>query len=86
MMSLFEDTAPAPAAPRQAWFGTIAKNAANPDDRLEVIVPDLVGTAVRITDARWMPRGALDLPVRGDECLVIFDNRQQPWVVAWWPF
>lgn len=25
-------------------------------------------------------------PQRGNRCLVQFDNRKQPWIIAWWPF
>lgn len=29
--------------------------------------------------------GRLVLPALGDEALVVFDNRRNPWVVMWWP-
>jgi hypothetical protein len=25
-------------------------------------------------------------PHKGDECLVILDNRNNPWVASWWPY
>src|SRR4029077_17147398 len=38
---------------------------------------DISGGEMRVHDV---------LPGRGDRCLVVFDNRKQPWVVAWWPY
>jgi hypothetical protein len=28
----------------------------------------------------------LKMPVRGNRCLVVFDNDRAPWVVVWWPY
>jgi hypothetical protein len=33
---------------------------------------------------RWQSR-ALTVPAVGDECLVIEDEEEEPWVVSWWP-
>ena len=86
-MSIFEDiNADNQRVVRQAWYGTVAKTVANINDLMEIIVPELAGSEFKITEARWQSRDALSLPVRGDECLVVFDNRSNPWVVAWWPF
>jgi len=33
---------------------------------------------------RWQSRGAT-LPAVDDEVLVLFDDKEEPWVAAWWP-
>jgi hypothetical protein len=33
----------------------------------------------------WMPRGR-DLPSKGDTALVIMDEEEEAWVIAWWPY
>lgn len=52
-------------------------------DNLFVIIPE-ISLDIKWGPCRWNPR-VLTLPVEGSEALVIFDNRQQPWVVAVWP-
>jgi len=34
----------------------------------------------------WQARDQVSLPSAGDPCIVVFDNRRNPWVIAWWPF
>lgn len=69
----------------RVWRGTVAKNAADLNELLEVTIPDLDPT-LRITGCRWQSRDTVSLPARGDACLVIFDNNKEAWVVTWWPF
>lgn len=26
------------------------------------------------------------MPQEGDDCLVTFDNDEQPWIIGWWPY
>jgi hypothetical protein len=68
-----------------SWFGTVAKNITDLTELAEVVIPEF-SDQLRFTKVRWMPRGDAALPNRGDEALVQFDNRGQPWIVAWWPF
>lgn len=35
---------------------------------------------------RWQSRNDTDFPAKGDECLVVFSNRREPWISVWWPF
>lgn len=65
------------------WFGQFAKAPASLADPATIIVPDYDET-LHWSNVRWQARGAV-LPVKGDECLITFDNRNQPWVIAWWP-
>jgi hypothetical protein len=67
------------------WFGTVHSAPADLSDRMSVVVPDFDPGFVW-TECRWMPRDAVSLPAKGDACVVVFDNRIQPWVLAWWPF
>lgn len=67
-----------------AHYATVAENAVDFTDEIEVILPDFDDN-MRWGPCRWQSRDAIGLPKRGDECLVMFDNRNQPWIVAWWP-
>lgn len=66
-------------------LGVIAVDAANLSDPLPVILPDF-DADITWGPCRWQSRDAATLPNKGDTCLVIFDNRREPWIVAWWPF
>lgn len=70
---------------RSVWYGKIAKNVTDLAQFAEITIPEFSGE-LRYQRCRWQARGDVALPLRGDECLVIFDNRNQPWIVAWWPF
>lgn len=73
---------PEPPEP-PALHGFVSRAPAALGDPFEVTVPGFSEQHFyEIT--RWMPRGE-DLPVIGDEVLVIKDDKSEPWVVAWWP-
>jgi hypothetical protein len=65
------------------WFGQFFEAPASLADLATIIVPDY-DTTIHWSNCRWQARGST-LPAKGDECIVVFDNRNQPWVVAWWP-
>lgn len=67
------------------WFGIIAKDAADFTALVPVILPDW-DEHLQWGPCRWQARNTIDLPQKGDRCLVIFDNRRDPWVTAWWPY
>lgn len=67
------------------WEGVIASNPGDVGDLIEFTIP-AVDADLKFGPCRWMSRDATSLPVKGDTCLVAFDNNAAPWVVAWWPF
>lgn len=66
-------------------YGTVAKAAADITDLVPVILPDY-DEHLQWGPCRWQSRDAVSLPAKGNACLVAFDNRREPWIVAWWPF
>lgn len=70
---------------RVLWFGHIASAPSDLSDMIDVVVPDFDPT-VKWTDCRWQARSDTAMPSIGDECLIALDNRDNPWVMAWWPF
>lgn len=68
------------------WFAVVATNADDITDEVEVIIPAF-DPVLRWGPCRWTPRGdQVTFPQRGDECLIVFDNRNIPWITCWWPF
>ena len=65
------------------WSGTIATSAINGFATVMVIVPSLGGNQTRFGPCRWVIKG-IDLSARGDACLVVWDEKQKPFVIAWW--
>lgn len=66
-------------------YGTIAKAPVDFTALVPVILPDFDET-LEWGPCYWQSRDPVTLPAAGDLCLVVFDNRRQPWVIAWWPF
>ena len=66
------------------WWGTIAVGANRMDDMVYVVLPD-GSPNHQVGPCYWQARDSFSMPKRGEKCLFSFDNRQQPWVVAWWP-
>lgn len=60
--------------------GTVANSPATPDDDLYVTIIGFDGGRQQWGPCPWSPSTAL--PERGDDCLVLFDERQTPWVVT----
>ena len=81
----FRDHLPDVPEGRIVWYATIAKDATDLSDLLPVVIPEY-DPALEWGPCRWQARDAVSLPNKGDRCLVIFDNRNQPWITAWWPF
>lgn len=84
-MSVFDGIPMRETLSGTAWYATIATNAIDLSSSVDVTIPAF-DKNLRFGPCRWQSRDATSLPARGDECLVIFDDRKQPWVVAWWPF
>jgi hypothetical protein len=68
-----------------AHRGIVATDAASMDSRVMVIVPGF-DEQLQIGPCRWQSRDASTKPVRGTPCLVIFDDIDEPWIAAWWPY
>jgi len=69
---------------RTVWSGIIAADAATTRDPVSVIIPSLDET-LRWDNIKWVTRTDAPAPKRGDACLVILDDANQPWVVEWYP-
>jgi hypothetical protein len=68
-----------------AVYAKIAVAPGDLNDLIPVVIPEFDPT-LTWGPCRWQSRDGTTLPAAGDECLVVFDNRRQPWIVAWWPF
>jgi hypothetical protein len=81
------------------WQGWIVKDINALDVLASVIIPD-IDSDLQIDGCMWMPRPPLSTtfvppstlnqtliwPKRGDDCLVVFDNDNRPWITVWWPY
>lgn len=84
-MSEVFDALPHRAPLQRIWAGKIATNATDFEDRVSVVIPGTDAT-LRWEDCRWQARNTVDLPQRGDDCLVAIDDNNEVWVIVWWPF
>jgi microcystin-dependent protein len=84
MGNIYDELPPASEALDGAWSGTIASGATSAGDEVEVLL-DGFDDKHRFGPCKWFARGSV-LPERGNECLVIFNEEQVPFVVSWWPF
>lgn len=69
---------------QQVWSGIIVSAPADTSETIDVIIPD-ISTDIRHEDCQWMSGEDWILPKVGDNCLVVFDNDNRPWVVSWAP-
>lgn len=84
-MSEVYDNLPDRAPPQRIWVGKVATAATDFADRIDVTIPG-TDPGLRWEDCRWQARNTVDLPQRGDDCLVAIDDNNEAWVVVWWPF
>jgi hypothetical protein len=84
MSEIFDEIQSRPP-PQRVWSARIAKAPTDFADRVEVVIPGL-DSGIRWEDCRWQARNTVDLPQRGDICLINIDDNNEVWVVAWWPF
>lgn len=68
-----------------AHYAIIGATATDMADLLPVIIPEF-DPHLLWGPCRWQSRDAISLPAKGNPCLVMFDNRRDPWIVVWWPF
>lgn len=69
----------------QTWYGIVANSPVGFASLLMVTIPSF-DPQLTWGPCFWQARDAVTLPVKGDKCLIIFDEQRQPWVIAWWPF
>lgn len=84
-MTDLRDLVEAPSEGRILWYGKITADAADFTDLVPVVIPEF-DAQLEWGPCRWQSRDATSMPVAGNECLVAFDNRRNPWIVAWWPY
>jgi hypothetical protein len=83
-MALFDDTEPVRHVAK-TWQGVFSRDVADLTNLAYVTIPDM-DPHLEIGPCRWQSRDQVSLPVKGDVCLVIFDNDNAPWIAVWWPF
>lgn len=79
------DTLRDDSVPIGPQFGLLAATATDFAELLPVTLPDFDPT-LQWGPCRWQARDDHSMPRRGDRCLVIFDNRNNPVIVMWWPY
>lgn len=84
-MSDLYDSLPEQSSPQVAWSGIIATNPPDFATKVAITIPG-IDPNLRWTNCKWQARNDIDMPIRGNSCLAIFDDNNQIWVVAWWPF
>lgn len=84
MSAIYDDRPERAEINAGAWRGRIATNAADVSDPVFVTIPGF-HSQLRYGPCRWMPRAdSITYPTRGDECIVMFDNTNTPFIVSWW--
>lgn len=82
-MALDDLIAGAKVAPPAAWEGVVATGASGADDPVFVLLDGFDDRRHRWGPCFYIPRER-QLPQRGDRCLVVFSDTQQPWLTSWW--
>ena len=68
-----------------ATRAVVASSATELTDMVDVVIPEF-DPKQRWGPCKWMPRGDITtLPARGDDCIIIFDNERNIWIIGWWP-
>jgi hypothetical protein len=70
---------PVPQAP--IVHATVAEDVASVQADVLVTVASFDGSRVQWGPCEWAPRTASALPERGDPCVVLFDERETPFVI-----
>jgi hypothetical protein len=81
-MSSIHDDFPEPATLDGVWSGVIARSATDANDTVDVTI-NALGNKHRFGPCRWVTKEST-LPTRGKDCLVVFDESDTPFVIAWW--
>jgi hypothetical protein len=81
-VSLYEDIREHHSTLDGFWSGRIANDVGGDDEPVYVVIPAF-DNSFRFGPCKWSTKVQL-LPRRGDECLVVFDEKQRPYVIDWW--
>jgi len=81
-MSIYDDLPEIQHGIEGMWAGKIASDPANVNVPVMVTIPAW-DDHIKIGPCAWVTKGN-SLPVRGQDCMVAFDNNQQAVVIAWW--
>lgn len=68
-----------------SWYGEMAHDITDIRNGAFVYIMDF-SDSLMWGPCPWQSRDKDSLPSEGDPCIVVFDNRRNPWVIAWWPF
>ena len=67
----------------QIEHAIIARTPDTYDDPIPIVLPEF-DNAITWGPCAWTSHNG-DMPQEGDDCLVVFSNRREPWIIAWWP-
>jgi hypothetical protein len=76
---------PGGSATAREWYGIVVPSL--PEDQADgvyVMIPD-ISESTKWGPCKWQSRDPISVPENGDPCLVVFDNRMEPWIVSYWP-
>lgn len=67
--------------------GTVAIAPTGPTDGMVVLVKGVDRSqGVTVPPGHWEPRRDVELPVQGNDCLVVYDDPGDAWVPVWSPY
>ena len=82
-MSVYDDL-PGKRYAQGTWRAILASAPVEESDSVTVIIPSFSPIHTFGPIIGWRARGA-DNPAVGDHCLVVKDDRDQWWMLEWWP-
>jgi len=66
------------------WYGVVTSPPSRSGGQMGVTIPDM-NPDLEFKSRRWQTRDSQSLPLEGDDVLCGFDNRNDLWVINWWP-
>jgi len=84
MSDIFQDTRDPEVSLGQIYTGVIVQPPITFRSMMAVVIPDMHPDLVH-HNVKWQARDNMSFPQIEDKVLVIFDNNNDLWAVAWWP-
>lgn len=81
----FRDRPPRANYTQNIWQGTVTRGAIDASDFVYIRIEEF-SASLEFGPCRWQARDATSRPNEGDLVLVVKDQRDDWWVIAWWPF